>query len=36
MAGVRQHYTAEVMAERALDVYTRLVAGEVERTAAAS
>ena len=35
-AGVRQHYTAEVMAERALDVYARLVAGDVERAAAAS
>ena len=35
-AGVRQHYTAGAMAERALDVYTRLVAGDVERAAAAS
>ena len=35
-AGVRQHYTAEVMAERALDVYTRLVAGDVEQAVAAS
>ena len=35
-AGVRQHYTADAMAERALDVYTRLVGGEVERAAAAS
>jgi glycosyltransferase involved in cell wall biosynthesis len=35
-AGVRQHYTADAMAERALDVYTRLVAGDVERAVAAS